>query len=212
MIYNKDSPNCNFQSIQQELIQYNMYKIQQALADPKYKKELCSNFITNGSCKYNYKCRFAHGINDLMGTLSKSKINYDTSDSQYRQQCSNFFKHGVCLKGKNCNYSHRKLSGNSPTSNIFLQMSKKRLQVFENLTDSIDEQSTIENSREDSFVSSTEIIGNYTESERKKSIDSLKKPSVADKKRSKLSLLFEDNTSKSSFNENKQMRREKQTA
>ncbi len=37
-----------------------------SMIDPKYKTELCKSFIAKGMCRYKYKCRFAHGINDLM--------------------------------------------------------------------------------------------------------------------------------------------------
>ena len=51
--------------IKNNLVYYE-YKTVQSQIDPKYKKELCNNFITTGNCKYNLKCRFAHGINDIV--------------------------------------------------------------------------------------------------------------------------------------------------
>lgn len=56
----------------QEEYLYQIYKCQQALLDPKYKTELCKSFISEGFCRYNFKCRFAHGIQDLN---SKSRDN-----------------------------------------------------------------------------------------------------------------------------------------
>ena len=42
--------------------------------DPKYKTELCKKFQSTGKCPYGYKCRFAHGKEEL---LSKSQgLNY----------------------------------------------------------------------------------------------------------------------------------------
>ena len=38
--------------------------------DPKYKTELCKKFQSTGQCPYGYKCRFAHGKEEL---VSKSK-------------------------------------------------------------------------------------------------------------------------------------------
>lgn len=184
-------PTCK--SSQQELLSYNMYKIQQACSDPKYKKELCSNFISNGNCKYSYKCRFAHGINDLMLSPSKSKTKPENNEKQLHQLCSSFFNSGFCLQGKNCTFSHRKNSQES-SFNMTLRMTQfyKRLDVFKCLT--TDGQSTIDNSRENSFVSSTDNTINLKEEERKKSIDSTNQAS--EKKKSKLSMLFEISNTK----------------
>ena len=33
--------------------------------DPKYKTELCKTFTETGKCPYGYKCRFAHGKEEL---------------------------------------------------------------------------------------------------------------------------------------------------
>ena len=34
--------------------------------DPKYKTELCKKFQSTGHCPYGYKCRFAHGKQELI--------------------------------------------------------------------------------------------------------------------------------------------------
>ena len=33
--------------------------------DPKYKTELCKTFSETGKCPYGFKCRFAHGKEEL---------------------------------------------------------------------------------------------------------------------------------------------------
>ena len=60
----------------QEEYLYQIYKCQQALIDQKYKTELCKSFISEGFCRYQFKCRFAHGIHDL---INKTKDNNSTS-------------------------------------------------------------------------------------------------------------------------------------
>ena len=78
----------------------------------------------------------------------------------------------------------------------------KRLEVFKSLT--TDGQSTIDNSRENSFVSSTDSTINLKDEERKKSIDSTNQaPAASEKKKSKLSMLFEISNSKGSKNSEK---------
>ena len=34
--------------------------------DPKYKTELCKKFQNTGHCPYGFKCRFAHGKDELI--------------------------------------------------------------------------------------------------------------------------------------------------
>lgn len=56
----------------QEEYLYQIYKCQQALLDQKYKTELCKSFISEGFCRYQLKCRFAHGIHDLINKSRES--------------------------------------------------------------------------------------------------------------------------------------------
>lgn len=61
--------------INQEEYFYQIHKAQQAMIDPKYKTELCKSFIAKGMCRYKYKCRFAHGVSDLMKKGNDNVIN-----------------------------------------------------------------------------------------------------------------------------------------
>lgn len=75
---------------------YYAYRKQQSVSDPKYKTELCKTYISEGFCKYKNKCRFAHGVKDLIkydkvnddddenqekGTESTQKLSFDSSNS-----------------------------------------------------------------------------------------------------------------------------------
>jgi len=77
----------------------------------KYKTELCKSYSEMGQCRYNNKCRFAHGKVEL----SEKQICYN-----YKQKkCESFYKLGYCSYGSRCNFLHdeRKLNdilGNFP--------------------------------------------------------------------------------------------------
>jgi hypothetical protein len=65
----------------------------------KYKTEMCKNWIENGSCHYQHKCRFAHGEEEI-----KEKI---IVNEKYRSRpCSYFFDDLVCFYGVRCLYYH----------------------------------------------------------------------------------------------------------
>jgi hypothetical protein len=76
---------------------YLRYKTQQAIQDQKYKTELCKSFITDGSCKYGMRCRFAHGLQDL---LSKKRPIKSSAE------CPSFATIGFCQFGENCDLTH----------------------------------------------------------------------------------------------------------
>ena len=40
--------------------------------DPKYKTELCKTFRETGKCPYGFKCRFAHGKDELVSKILNS--------------------------------------------------------------------------------------------------------------------------------------------
>jgi hypothetical protein len=66
--------------------------------DPKYKTELCKKFQSTGKCPYGYKCRFAHGKEEL---LSKSQgLNYK------KKPCKTFNERGYCPYGSRCSFRH----------------------------------------------------------------------------------------------------------
>ena len=63
------------------------------------KVELCKNFIASGCCPYGAKCRFAHGLKEL---LQNSELN-----SNFRtKNCKAFFLTGECKYGDRCNFKH----------------------------------------------------------------------------------------------------------
>ena len=66
--------------------------------DPKYKTELCKKFQSTGHCPYGYKCRFAHGKQELI-TKQQGK-NYK------KRPCKSFFEKGYCPYGSRCNFQH----------------------------------------------------------------------------------------------------------
>lgn len=115
--------------------------------DPKYKTELCKNFTTKGYCKYDKRCRFAHGKQEL---ISK-KVN-----CFYKQkQCESFFKKGFCPYGSRCTFIHdvrTLLSIKNPFKHLVLEKTKilkktldfgfeitenqiRRLSIFTDITD-----------------------------------------------------------------------------
>ena len=66
--------------------------------DPKYKTELCKKFQSTGYCPYGFKCRFAHGKDEL---ITKSQgVNYK------KKQCKTFHEKGYCPYGSRCNFRH----------------------------------------------------------------------------------------------------------
>ena len=66
--------------------------------DTKYKTELCKKFQSTGKCPYGYKCRFAHGKEEL---ISKSQgVNYK------KKPCKTFNEKGYCPYGSRCNFRH----------------------------------------------------------------------------------------------------------
>ena len=72
--------------------------------DPKYKTELCKKFQSTGHCPYGYKCRFAHGKQELI-TKQQGK-NYK------KRPCKSFFEKGYCPYGSRCNFQHYEKSFN----------------------------------------------------------------------------------------------------
>jgi len=70
--------------------------------DPKYKTELCKKFQNTGQCPYGYKCRFAHGEEEL---ISKHK-----GKNYKKRPCKTFFEKGFCPYGSRCNFQHNEKS------------------------------------------------------------------------------------------------------
>ncbi len=66
--------------------------------DPKYKTELCKKFQNTGQCPYGYKCRFAHGKDELISKVQGK--NYK------KRLCKSFYEKGYCPYGSRCNFQH----------------------------------------------------------------------------------------------------------
>lgn len=114
----------------------------QKQSDPKYKTELCKTYSQTGSCKYGYKCRFAHGEQEL--------IPRKRSSFYKKRICKTFMEKGFCLYGQRCEFIHndevfkhlkrpylfdkvffiKMFCGNNNDSNCF----SRRLPVFEEIT------------------------------------------------------------------------------
>lgn len=76
----------------------NIIEAENKFDDPKYKTELCQKFQNTGKCPYGYKCRFAHGKEELI-TKAKGK-NYKI------RPCKTFSEKGYCPYGIRCNFQH----------------------------------------------------------------------------------------------------------
>lgn len=66
--------------------------------DPKYKTELCQKYQNTGRCPYGFKCRFAHGKEELFN--KHPKANYK------KIKCKSFYEKGFCPYGFRCNFKH----------------------------------------------------------------------------------------------------------
>lgn len=66
--------------------------------DTKYKTELCKKFQSTGKCPYGYKCRFAHGKEELISKFQG--VNYK------KKPCKTFNEKGYCPYGSRCSFRH----------------------------------------------------------------------------------------------------------
>ncbi|AMD18960.1 HBR059Wp [Eremothecium sinecaudum] len=74
-----------------------------------YKTELCESFSTTGFCKYNEKCQFAHGLQELKFKERSNKFR--------TRPCLNWMKTGYCRYGARCCFKH----GNDNDIKIYLE-------------------------------------------------------------------------------------------
>lgn len=63
-----------------------------------YKTELCETFTVKGYCKYESKCQFAHGLDELQ--IKERANNFRTKN------CNNWLKLGYCPYGNRCCFKH----------------------------------------------------------------------------------------------------------
>lgn len=79
---------------------YQSRLIKEHIKDPKYKTELCKNYVKYGKCSYKGKCRYAHGDSEL--------ISKNLSNKNYKKtNCDKFYTSpGVCPYGFRCQYIH----------------------------------------------------------------------------------------------------------
>lgn len=69
-----------------------------AAAGLKFKTELCRNWV-EGTCEFQTKCSFAHGVEELRLPLRLPE-KYKT------KACRQFFEAGYCMYGGRCQFRH----------------------------------------------------------------------------------------------------------
>ena len=88
--------------------------------DHTYKTEMCNNWIEFGQCRYNNKCRFAHGEEELRVAR---RIN---SDKNWKSElCRNYHNDGTCSYGRRCHFIHEE----TPQELARMHATGKRLSV-----------------------------------------------------------------------------------
>ena len=77
---------------------YDYFQEYEKIRDPKYKTELCKKFEETGKCPYGFKCRFAHG---------KEELNSKNTGNNYKKKsCKTFLENGFCPYGSGCSFKH----------------------------------------------------------------------------------------------------------
>ena len=77
---------------------YDYFQEFEKIRDPKYKTELCKKFEEIGKCPYGFKCRFAHG---------KEELNSKNTGNNYKKKsCKTFLENGFCPYGSRCSFKH----------------------------------------------------------------------------------------------------------
>lgn len=83
--------------------------------NPRYKTQLCKNFLTEQGCQYGDKCQFAHGPQELrtmnsqpgMQEMLKPMQQYQKNIINYKiVKCKNWEKDGTCKYGSRCSFAH----------------------------------------------------------------------------------------------------------
>ncbi len=70
-------------------------------ANGKYKTELCKNWIETAKCRYQDKCRFAHGQEEL--TVAAI---YSYNEKFKSKNCRTFYQTKQCMYGSRCMFRH----------------------------------------------------------------------------------------------------------
>lgn len=83
-----------------------------------FKIELCNNWMETGRCRYNEKCRFAHGVEELrVAPRIVSEKKWKTV------MCRNYHEEGHCNYGRRCHFIHDE----TPEELELMQRTQKRM-------------------------------------------------------------------------------------
>ena len=92
--------------------------------DTKYKTELCKKFQSTGKC--GYKCRFAHGKEELVSKLQG--VNYK------KKPCKTFNEKGYCPYGSRCSFRFNFLPSRKNFYSNRSNLLNGRLPIFETIS------------------------------------------------------------------------------
>lgn len=137
--------------INQEEYFYQIHKAQQAMIDPKYKTELCKSFIAKGMCRYKYKCRFAHGVSDLMKKINDNVTNKGNLNNKVKIMNSQNINQNLRQESYSVNDNITKCCIVNDSNNITCVTAK----FEENLNSEVHNNSSFIEKEKDRFLSST---------------------------------------------------------
>eukprot|EP00768_Dysnectes_brevis_P001663 gnl/Dysnectes_brevis/1453_a1644_3043.p1 GENE.gnl/Dysnectes_brevis/1453_a1644_3043~~gnl/Dysnectes_brevis/1453_a1644_3043.p1 ORF type:complete len:202 (-),score=36.12 gnl/Dysnectes_brevis/1453_a1644_3043:133-738(-) len=63
------------------------------------KTELCTSWLESGTCQYQKKCTFAHGLHELRTRRQSLRTKQDVI-------CRSFHQTGICGYGRRCRFTH----------------------------------------------------------------------------------------------------------
>jgi len=82
-----------------------------AVANPRFKTEICRNFKEKGTCLYGELCQFAHGKHELRKDVVRH--------NKYKTKlCQKYWIAGYCAYGPRCNFIHQEKEGLANLANI----------------------------------------------------------------------------------------------
>lgn len=76
-------------------------QFEEADPDRKYKTELCKNWIEAARCRYESKCRFAHGQEELTAAAMRQY-----NEKFKSKNCRTFYQTRQCMFGARCMFRH----------------------------------------------------------------------------------------------------------